>query len=589
MGVLDRYRANRGLATILAATGRTPGALAAAALVRALGKNAVPRLIDALPRDQSGLIAELLGEVLTNATLPQLVEAGLLSENPLMVSSARRALACARQIDPNRLLEVVLAKGGSIADIADVLLRCKDAVSAKSMLRLLDQARADNHPGTFKLIDQIANPSMTAPLVGFLKNANWQARVQVASTIARFPSEPVRDALVRLLADPDKNVRQAALEGLGALNMPVPIGPVCALLRDPDLLVQAKAIETAVRLNDPESFRHLLPILQDESEHARRAAVEVLNAIGNANVVKDLLSALKDQDWWVRVRAADALGAIGGPAVIEAVLGLLGDPDEFMRRTAVEILNTTKDERAFQHLVRALGDADWWVRERAVDALGNLGDARAVPHLARLLRSDSQAAPAAIRALAALGDPAAVDDLIEILASPDPAVQREALEALRALATPAHAEAIRRALGELTPAAADIREIAQRLAHQAADPAHARGGSSAPGAGRNTGAGPAHARGGAREPLRALAAPRALAAGPAPANAEMTLERPMQPPETGAGSPAPVQAAPAGSVARDPAPGAPAVRPAAAQGIDLACIEPGQVLAGRYKVVRELG
>ena len=566
MGFFDRYRQKRAIATILSASGRTPTALEAAASFRGSGKPALRLLLDALPEDRSGLICELLGDAVTNATLPQVVETGLQSGDQQMVVATRRALASARNIDPNRLLEVVMAKDGALNDIADVLVGRKDAITAKSMLLLLERARATTDPALLKLIDAIAEPAMVPALIGFLKNANWQARMQVAATISRFPSEPVREALLRLLGDPDKNVRQAALDGIAVLGMPVPIGAVCALLRDPDMLVQTKAIETAVRLNDPSSVKHLLEIMQDESEHARRAAVEVMNAVGDATAIKDLLTALKDEDWWVRVRAADALGTIGGPKVIDAVLELLGDADEFMRRTAVEILNTTKDERAFHHLVKALHDIDWWVCERAIDALANMGDRRAVPHMIQLLDPDSQATPVVIRALAQLGDPGAVTALLAKLKSTDQAIQRETIEALKALATPDQVDAIRRALAELTPAAADIGDIAQRVAQELAPKLR-------PHAGRP--ATPAR-------PADELA--HTIVSTPAAAGLDVTIRMTAHPAEHEPG------AAEEGPSQPDRTIDLPAAsRTAASEKIDIAAIQPGQVLGGRYRVVRELG
>jgi serine/threonine-protein kinase len=261
-----------------------------------------------------------------------------------------------------------------------------------------------------------------------------------------------------LLGDKHKLVRGAAAECLGQYPLPIPTAPLCALLRDPDLGVQSKAIAAVIARNDPRTVGDLLAIMQDDSEHSRRAAVEVLNAVCDVRAIRDLLSGLKDKDWWVRSRAADALGAIGGPKVIDAVLPLLSADDPFLRRTAVEILNTTKDPRAFAHLVKAIDDPDWWVRERAIDALGALRDKRAAPHLVRLLDADDKTAQASMRALRHAGDESAVGPLLQKLSSDDDLTQRETIEALSALATRSQTVAVAQALRTFvgaTPAARD--------------------------------------------------------------------------------------------------------------------------------------
>jgi serine/threonine-protein kinase len=311
-----------------------------------------------------------------------------------------------------------------------------------------------------QVLDQVATEAMLPALIGQTTSADWLIRLHMARILARFRTIAVRDTLLSLLADPQKSVRLTALEGLAGLEMSIDVRLICQLLRDPDLTVQSRAIETLIRLNDPTAVHDLLDILQDESEYVRRAAVEVLNAIGNTSAIKDLLGALRDKDWWVRVRAADALGTIGGPKVVEAVLTLIKDPDDFMRRCAVEILNTMKDERAFAYLLEALEDKDWWVKERAVDALSNVGDSRAVPALLDMLDRETESAPVAIRTLASLGDSRAIAPILRQLQRTDKAVRKEALRALATLTDEEHAQVVQQAIREMSEVVdTDLREL----------------------------------------------------------------------------------------------------------------------------------
>jgi serine/threonine-protein kinase len=255
--------------------------------------------------------------------------------------------------------------------------------------------------------------------------------------------------VIGALKDPNKTVRQAALQGLGAMQASEAVEAICKQLSDPDLTVQAAAIDTLAKIRSPDTVKYLITVLQDESEYVRRAAVEVLNEVGDQSAVKDLLNALRDVDWWVKVRAADALGTIGGPKVFDAVLALIKDPDEFMRRTAVEILNTSKDSRAFDRLIEALKDEDWWVRERAVDALAAIGDPRAVPYLIEMLGENPEAGQVVVRALATLGDKRAIQPLLKQLDNSDNALRKEALRALESLTDDSHAGEVQNATTQL--------------------------------------------------------------------------------------------------------------------------------------------
>ncbi|MBT8102008.1 MAG: HEAT repeat domain-containing protein [Gammaproteobacteria bacterium] len=241
-------------------------------------------------------------------------------------------------------------------------------------------------------------------------------------------------------------VRSAALSALAMRGGNINIEKVAEILTDPDLDVQNKAVDVLIKANHPDTVRHLVNALKDESEYSRRAAVEVLNEIGDVNSVKDLLGALKDDDWWVRSRAGDALAEIGGPKVVDSVVTLINDKDEDIRRTAIEILNATKDQRAVEHLIKATDDSDWWVRERAVDALSKIGDTKALPKLESMLGQDKKTDTVVIRALGKLGSHKHIEKILPLLQRPEKEVQVEAIKALAQLTDDAHAETIRKVL-----------------------------------------------------------------------------------------------------------------------------------------------
>ena len=465
MGLFDSFQVSRSIATIIGGRSSSAEVVVAANRLRDVGRRAIPKIITALADDPSGEpLTHLLGDMITTASLPVVVNQGLLNQDPQIVGRVRTALASANKYDPNGLIDLYTSAGGAMVNLSDIILARKDAITPKSVMRILDSAHKDNQPTLFKIVADLATAQMVPSLIQFSRNAEWEGRFCIAQTIARFSTEPVRDCLLRFVKDPHKMVRQAAVEGLGEMKIPVPAAPLVALLRDNDLLVQTKAIETLIKINDPSSVRELLGVLQDESEHARRAAVEVLNAIGDTSAIKDLLHAMKDPDWWVRVRAADALGAIGGSKVIDAVLTLLNDQDEFMRRCAIEILNTTKDPRAFGSLVKALEDPDWWVRERALDALANMRDPRAIPAIQRFLDEDNEGTPVAIRALVAIGDPSVATAIAAKLESVDEVILRETIVALETLTDAKSAEPVLKALADFRKrgVAADVIEAAVR-------------------------------------------------------------------------------------------------------------------------------
>ncbi len=559
MGVLDSHKVNRAIRVLLA-DHDAPAAeqQQALATLKQFAGHAVPKLIAALPDSRTpAKIVDLLGPLLNNTTL-SLFLVGLFSPDTRVASRVMEVLHGGRTYDPNQLLTLFHDPDVPKGRLVEVLSRQKHALDPHAVLKLLDGVDKESRTLALRLADEVATDALVPELISRLPGGDWLTRLYIARTLRRFSTEASRDALTKLLDDQHKTVRQAALEGLAAMRIPVDPGPVCQRLRDPDLTVQAKAIETIVQMNDPKAVHHLLDLLQDESEYVRRAAVEVLNQIGNTSAIKDLLGALRDRDWWVRVRAADALGTIGGPKVVEAVLSLVKDRDEFIRRCAVEILIASKThaggESVLSSLLEALGDADWWVRERAIDALAGLGDRRAVVPLLRVMEQDVKAAPVAIRALATLADPQAIRPVLAQLRCPEKAVRAEAIRAAAALADEAHAETIQRALAEELPGlSGELRDLADKSL-RAIGAKFGR-----PGTPADAGATAAQATARLSESLlydREAAAPQAsLIAEPGrfdPASSAV-----------GRGLPGPA--------------------------VDPATLEPGTVLADRYRVLRHIG
>jgi serine/threonine-protein kinase len=463
MGLLDTFRVKKLIDTLLTAPDPTgPEVTQAIGRLKQFGAAAVPKLIEALGNTPTPEpVVQLLAALLHNNTLP-LFCAGLAQADSRIVTAVVAILSRHATYDPNRLLELFTDPKMPKAALVQVLAAHKEALQPKALLELLQTMDKDNRTVILRLLEQVTTEALLPGLIPLTKSDDWLVRQQIARSLGRFSTYVARETLQHLLQDPHKGVRMVALEALVSCKRPLGIDPLCQLLRDPDLTIQSKAMEALVRLNDPQAIPYLLEVLQDDSEYMRRAAVEVLNAIGNTDAIRDLLGALRDKDWWVRVRAADALGSIGGPKVVEAVLALIKDQDEFIRRCAIEILNIIKDPRAFDHLLGALDDPDWWVRERAVDALAQLGDRRAVPALLRLLEPETEATPAAIRALEAFGDQGAIRPLLTKLLSPNKAVQKEALRALATLTDATHAALVQQGIAAAM-AAAD-REIKEQAA-----------------------------------------------------------------------------------------------------------------------------
>ena len=450
MGLFGSLKVNKAIDILVDSSDASPAELKEAMrMVKSTGAGAIPKLLDALvDAPENPHIDTLLVSLLTDKTLPKYVD-GLTDDDKRVVIGTMRTLAKGTMYDPNRLYSLFEDPHIPKQAVVQILLARKETLKVKPLLEYLNKADKDNRQALFKVLESIATEEMVPELAPYAINEDPAMRLHIARALSRCKKNVVaRDALLRLINDKNKTIRQAALQGLGNMKIPVDSVMIVPLLKDPDLTVQAQAIDTLIKIKDPEVVKYLIEILQDDSEYIRRAAVEVLNEVGDERAIKDLLNAIRDKDWWVKVRAADALGSIGGPKVVEAVLGMINEKDEFLRRTAVEILNSVKDERAVAHLIGALKDPDWWVRERAADALANLGDKRAVPALIEMLQTQPESAVVAVKALAQLEDSAAIDPIVEAMKHQDEKVRKEAMHALKGLTDEQHLEQVQQVLND---------------------------------------------------------------------------------------------------------------------------------------------
>ena len=456
MGLFSGYRADRLIAEIReSGDPGSPKAKQALARLQGLGATAVKPIVDALStsdKRETVAFVEALSGLIDNKTFPLLAKA-LAEENPRAVAGVAWALSTSRAYAPSLLLDLLSEPGVSRPAVLDVIAAQKSRFQLRDLLNAAYLQDPNEKAALFRIAGDILDDSSVDELVARVEGKDSIARMHIIALLSRFNTTKVRTALLATLKDPNKLVRSAALQSIAAMEGPVDPALVAPLLRDSDLDVQNKAVDLLCRSKHPDTVRHLVDVLKDESEYTRRAAVEVLNVVGDEGSVRFLLQAIKDTDWWVRSRAADALGKIGGPQVIGAALALVSDRDEEVRRTAVEILNQTKDERAVNHLLVATKDSDWWVSERAVDALGAIGSKTSVPRLIEMMQSNPKSIPTVVRALGKIGDQAATDSVMRALDRTETDIRVEALAALVRLADDRTVDPVRARIAPLISSA----------------------------------------------------------------------------------------------------------------------------------------
>jgi HEAT repeat protein len=218
-----------------------------------------------------------------------------------------------------------------------------------------------------------------------------------------------------------------------------------------DPAVKIAAADALGPLGDPMAVEPLAVLITDEDPGVRRAAIRALSARGGVRVVEPLILALQDRDPGVRGVAAQAI-----------YRRMMTDPDQDARRETATALGRIKAADAGDSLLRAMTDPDETVRVAAVRALAAIGDVAAVGPLIVMLAHEQRRAKttgrsslaverAAGQALDVLCDENSVDALQTALGHDDADVRELAIKRLARIDSPAVAEMLQGHLDDSDP------------------------------------------------------------------------------------------------------------------------------------------
>lgn len=263
-------------------------------------------------------------------------------------------------------------------------------------------------------------------------------RAEAARTLASWELEEVVPALAAALADPSRDVAEAAAQGLLELKNPASGAALLPWVSHDDPFVRAAAWRGLRELRYAAGFDAAMAALSDAAAPVRREAVTVLGWLRRSEALPALAQvAASDADTEVRRAAAGALGLAADPCARDALLPALRDSAWQVREEAAQTLGKLKFPEAVRHLIEALEDPYWQVRLQAARALGKLRDRSAlVPLTAQLAHPISNLRKEAALSLGSLQNAAALPALAAAANDADPEVRKAVRIALAQIGHP---------------------------------------------------------------------------------------------------------------------------------------------------------
>lgn len=276
----------------------------------------------------------------------------------------------------------------------------------------------------------------TKALVRLMGDPDADLRMQAALALGSQRRPEATNALIRALDDDDPNVRFHAIESLGKLASPSAIDKLVVIAESRDFYLAFPAIEALARINDPVIAPRIAPLLTDPTLGA--AAAEALGHIGDEDAIAPLVDALAEPATSVetvvealtRIQHRYETSTSDGEEIKDLVrrrlssegtrriLASLEHASSESIRTLLSVVGWLRDPAVPSALVRLLGAEE--ARHDVVEAFVRCG-ASAVPLLVEQLgATDRETKQAAIVTLGRIGDRRAVEPLIALLEERDP-------------------------------------------------------------------------------------------------------------------------------------------------------------------------
>jgi HEAT repeat protein len=224
-------------------------------------------------------------------------------------------------------------------------------------------------------LGKIRDPKAVSALIKLFRDSSKTVR-ETAGTALVAIGEPSVDPLIESLKDKDFVVRCHAARALGGMTTDYQIGrswvqhprvveALVSMLKDPDRAVREDATIALGMIGDPSAIDALIEAMKDGA--VKRHAIMSLGMIGDARALPPVLNALKGK----------GIRQDGTPTP-----GCIVSEESFIKEAAVTALGHFRDPRVIPDLIMLL--KDMVLRERAAASLELIGDAAVEPLVAFL-------------------------------------------------------------------------------------------------------------------------------------------------------------------------------------------------------------
>lgn len=247
------------------------------------------------------------------------------------------------------------------AEAAEKLASMKSPKAAPELIVLMHDEVPDVRMRAARALGQLDTRTSIKPLVEAMQDPNRWSALRIADILAGMGTDAADELVENFNTLPIK-ARVAAVDCLGRAKSLRAPGLLLRLLTDPDRNIRARAAHSLGLIGDPNFTPDLLKSLSDAEWPVRAMAAKALGKLARPEAVEPLARVLKDKEWWVRINAAEGLRSMGDKG-LSALVGALSSEDRYARHAAVA---TLEGAGVVDQYVGMLASADEKEREQAL-------------------------------------------------------------------------------------------------------------------------------------------------------------------------------------------------------------------------------
>jgi len=204
-----------------------------------------------------------------------------------------------------------------------------------------------------KKIGRMRRPQAVSELSEVLGNdSNFGVRAQAAEALGSIRNRAATPALVRALADENRNVKASviiaglkisAVNVLGVIGDERSLPMLVKLLKDKNPRIKTISAQALGRLRKSAAIEPLLKSSRDKTQKVRLYSIKAIGEIGDKSAVKDLEKLLKtEKDDKVKVALARSLGRLGSAKGFPIALSAAGSKDLKLKREGIRALGVIR-------------------------------------------------------------------------------------------------------------------------------------------------------------------------------------------------------------------------------------------------------